>query len=79
MTAELGSARRFYGALHAADVKDLIALLHPDFQGHLTAGLARLSRRHLPWTGGDAPRLLGSAWRSSSTPEPEQFVASDDG
>jgi 2-(1,2-epoxy-1,2-dihydrophenyl)acetyl-CoA isomerase len=71
---------RFYAALHAADVPALLATLHPDFRGRVTAGL--------PFgIGGDADgpvAMLRDVWGRAAThyelhPEPEQYLPTDDG
>jgi len=80
MTNELDLARRFYRAIHAGDAKDLMALLDPDFVGHVTEGLPA----GLGGTYRGRAAMLRDCWRRAAEifqarPEPEQFFESDGG
>jgi ketosteroid isomerase-like protein len=80
MTDELEMARRFYSALHARDVTDLLALLHQDFRGHVTEGLPA----GLGGTYEGPEAMLRDCWARAAQifqarPEPEQFFVSDGG
>jgi ketosteroid isomerase-like protein len=78
MTGDLDLARRFYRALHSGDGKDLMALLHPEFVGHVTEGLPA----GLGGTYRGPEAMLWDCWRRAAEifharPEPEQFFESD--
>jgi ketosteroid isomerase-like protein len=78
MRDELDIARRFYGALQARDGQGLMALLHPDFRGHVTAGLPA----GLGGTYCGPEAMLRDCWLRAAqifqaTPEPERFFESE--